>query len=70
MDRVNPNCIAGASNPYKVVSFSVAARGPGSVCLSVSKSHCTAWLEGYPAFDLVLRINWGIFGYFPPFFPN
>lgn len=47
MDRITPNCIAGASSPYKVVSFTVPAQALAlSVRLSVWESHCKAKLEG------------------------
>lgn len=36
MDRINPNCIAGASGPYKVVSFTVPAEAPGSLSVRPS----------------------------------
>ncbi|XP_049457284.1 dmX-like protein 2 isoform X5 [Epinephelus fuscoguttatus] len=46
MDRISPNCIAGASSPYKVVSFTVPAQALAlSVHLSVWESHCKAKLK-------------------------
>lgn len=60
MDHLSPNCIAGASSPYKVVSFTVPAQALAlSVHLSVRESHCKAKLEGASAlnFKSVLKVK-------------
>lgn len=38
MDRINPNCIAGASSPYKVVSFTVPDRALLSLSITAKPS--------------------------------
>lgn len=53
MDRLSPNCIAGASSPYKVLSFPVPAQALAlSFRLFVWESHCKAKLEGASIFTL------------------
>lgn len=61
MDHVTPNCIAGASSPNKVVSFTVPAQALAlSVRLSIKESHCKAKLGGAGALTLKRMIAQGL----------